>query len=143
MICECPPGAAFRAICWPCSPAVDYREQVTERYGNTTARIRRCRRKSKPRRKGSCHAPDQDAHPRRVTDTLLGSEVRRAAAGMTQADLGALVPCDNSTVSRVEASILAPDEAFALACDTAFPHVGGWFTRFYRECNGWSAPFPS
>lgn len=76
---------------------------------------------------------------------FFGSEVRRAreAAGMTQADLGALVPCDNSTVSRVEAGILAPDEAFALACDTAFPHVGGWFTRFYRECNGWSAPFPS
>ena len=76
---------------------------------------------------------------------FFGSEVRRAreAAGMTQADLGALVPCDNSTVSRVEAGILAPDEAFALACDNAFPHVGGWFTRFYRECNGWSAPFPS
>jgi transcriptional regulator with XRE-family HTH domain len=48
---------------------------------------------------------------------FFGSEVRRAreAAGMTQADLGALVPCDNSTVSRVEAGILAPDEAFALA----------------------------
>jgi hypothetical protein len=46
-------------------------------------------------------------------------------------------------VSRVKAGILAPDEAFALACDSAFPHVGGWFARFYRECNGWSAPFPS
>lgn len=76
---------------------------------------------------------------------FFGSEVRRAreAAGMTQADLGALVPCDNSSVSRVEAGLLAPDEAFALACDNAFPHVGGWFMRFYRECGGWSAPFPS
>jgi transcriptional regulator with XRE-family HTH domain len=76
---------------------------------------------------------------------FFGSEVRRAreAAGMTQAGLGALVPCDNSTVSRIEAGILEPDETFAEACDRAFPHLGGWFTRFYRESRGWDGPYPS
>jgi hypothetical protein len=36
---------------------------------------------------------------------FFGSEVRRAreAAGMSQAELGALVPCDKSVVSRIEA----------------------------------------
>jgi ribosome-binding protein aMBF1 (putative translation factor) len=39
----------------------------------------------------------------------FGSEVRRAreAAGMSQTDLGALVPCDKATVSRIEAGLTA------------------------------------
>jgi ribosome-binding protein aMBF1 (putative translation factor) len=61
----------------------------------------------------------------------FGSEVRRArdAAGMSQSELGALVPCDKSAVSRVEAGLTSPDEAFARACDAAFPQMGGWFMR--------------
>src|SRR5581483_3046471 len=61
---------------------------------------------------------------------------------MTQAELGALVPCDNSTVSRIEAGILEPDDAFAEACDRAFSHLGGWFTRFCRDSRGWDGPYP-
>jgi transcriptional regulator with XRE-family HTH domain len=74
----------------------------------------------------------------------LGSEVRRAreAAGMSQSDLGALVPCDKATVSRVEAGLSQPDEAFARACDAAFPQMGGWFTRFYTDSQTWGAVFP-
>jgi transcriptional regulator with XRE-family HTH domain len=74
----------------------------------------------------------------------LGAEVRRAreAAGMSQTDLGNLVPCDKATVSRVEAGLIAPDEALAKACDTAFPAMQGWFTRFWRDWQTWGAVFP-
>jgi transcriptional regulator with XRE-family HTH domain len=75
---------------------------------------------------------------------FFGSEVRRAreAAGMTLADLAVLVPCDPSTVSRIESGILAPDAHLARVCDEAFPQLGGWFTRFYAESRDWNAPFP-
>lgn len=70
---------------------------------------------------------------------FFGAEVRlaRTAAGMSLADLGRLVPCDKSTVSRVESGLLAPDEAFARACDEAFPGAGGWYMRFYRAHAKW------
>lgn len=74
----------------------------------------------------------------------FGSEVRRAreAAGKTQSELGDLVPCDKSAVSRVEAGLIAPDETFARACDAAFPQMGGWFTRFWKDSQTWGAAFP-
>jgi transcriptional regulator with XRE-family HTH domain len=74
---------------------------------------------------------------------FFGSEVRRAreAAGMSQTELGELVPCDKSVVSRVEANLTMPDEAFAVACDAAFPSAGGWFTRFYRNSRTWGEAF--
>lgn len=74
---------------------------------------------------------------------FFGSEVRRAreAAGMSQAELGDLVPCDKATVSRIETGLLAPDEAFAKACDAAFPQMGGFFSRFLNDSGGWSAAF--
>ena len=76
---------------------------------------------------------------------FFGSEVRRAreAAGMPQAELGALVPCDKSVVSRIEAGLVQADEAFARACDVAFPHLDGFFTRFWKDCQTWSAAFPA
>ena len=57
---------------------------------------------------------------------FFGAEVRRAreAAGMTLAEFGALVPCDASRVSRIEAGLLMPDDAFAVAADRAFPKAG-------------------
>jgi hypothetical protein len=75
---------------------------------------------------------------------FFGSEVRRAreTAGMPQAELGALVPCDKSVVSRIEAGLVQADEAFARTCDVAFPHQDGFFTRFWRDCQTWSASFP-
>jgi transcriptional regulator with XRE-family HTH domain len=73
----------------------------------------------------------------------FGSEVRRAreAKGMSQTDLGELVPCDKATVSRVENGFTMPDEAFAVACDTAFPEMGGWFWRFWKDSRGWGSAF--
>ena len=76
----------------------------------------------------------------------FGSEVRRARneAGLTLAELGALVPCDNSTVSRIEAGLIAPDLHFAEVCDHAFPFCRGWFTRFFTDSADWagSSVFP-
>jgi transcriptional regulator with XRE-family HTH domain len=74
----------------------------------------------------------------------FGSEVRRArdAAAMSQSELGALVPCDKSAVSRIEAGLTSPDEAFARACDAAFPQMGGWFMRFWQDSQTWGAAFP-
>jgi transcriptional regulator with XRE-family HTH domain len=74
---------------------------------------------------------------------FFGSEVRRAreAAGMTQTELGELVPCDKSVVSRIEASLIQADQAFARACDVAFPHLDGFFMRFWKDCQTWGAAF--
>jgi transcriptional regulator with XRE-family HTH domain len=75
---------------------------------------------------------------------FFGAEVRRAreAAGMTLAELGATVPCDASTVSRIESGRLSPTERFANACDEAFPQMGGWFTRFYNDSSRWDGSYP-
>ncbi|HEY0937083.1 MAG TPA: helix-turn-helix transcriptional regulator [Trebonia sp.] len=69
----------------------------------------------------------------------FGSELRRARkeAGMTLADLAALVPCDASTVSRIEAGQIVPDLHFAEVCDTAFPFCRGWFSRFVTDSADW------
>jgi DNA-binding XRE family transcriptional regulator len=75
---------------------------------------------------------------------FFGAEVRRArtAAGMTLADLAATVPCDASTVSRIEAGTLSPGQRFAVACDEAFPGMGGWFSRFCHDSRTWAGPHP-
>jgi hypothetical protein len=62
---------------------------------------------------------------------------------MTQTELGELVPCDKSTVSRIEASLVQADQAFARACDVAFPHLNGFFARFWKDCQTWGAAFPA
>jgi transcriptional regulator with XRE-family HTH domain len=75
---------------------------------------------------------------------FFGAEVRRAreAAGMTLADLAATVPCDASTVSRIESGLLSPTERFAVACDEAFPHMAGWFMRFCADSRTWAVAHP-
>lgn len=86
----------------------------------------------------------RDLDPTASPAHFFGSEVRlaRTAAGMTLADLAAIVPCDASTVSRVEAGLLSPTERFAVACDEAFPHMAGWFLRFYQGSRKWRGPHP-
>jgi hypothetical protein len=76
---------------------------------------------------------------------FFGNEVRRAreAAGLPQAQLGALVPCDKSVVSRIESGLVQADEAFARTCDVTFPHLDGFFMRFWKDCQTWSAAFPA
>jgi transcriptional regulator with XRE-family HTH domain len=86
----------------------------------------------------------RDVDPEMSPLHFFGAEVRRAreAAVMTLADLGAMVPCDASTVSRIESGQLSPAERFARACDEAFPQMGGWFGRFYRASLRWDGPYP-
>jgi transcriptional regulator with XRE-family HTH domain len=86
----------------------------------------------------------RDLDPAASPAHFFGAEVRRAreAAGLTLAGLGAVVPCDASTVSRIESGLLSPSERFAAACDEAFPHMGGWFTRFYNNSRKWDGPYP-
>ena len=75
---------------------------------------------------------------------FFGAEVRRAreAAGMTLADLGAAVPCDASTVSKIEAGLLRPTKRFVGACVETFPHLD-WLARFYEESPTWgNGPIP-
>lgn len=76
---------------------------------------------------------------------FFGSEARRAreAVGMSQVEFGDLVPCDRSVVSRVEVGLVHPDEPFARACDVAFPHMSGFFLRFWRDCQSWGVAFPA
>jgi len=55
---------------------------------------------------------------------------------MTLADLGAAVPCDASTVSKIEAGLLRPTTRFVAACMETFPHLE-WLARFYEESQTW------
>jgi transcriptional regulator with XRE-family HTH domain len=86
----------------------------------------------------------RDLDPTASPGHFFGAEVRRArvASGWTLADLAATVPCDASTVSRIEAGTLSPGERFAAACDEAFPAMGGWFARFYHDSRTWAGPHP-
>lgn len=86
----------------------------------------------------------RDLDPTASPGHFFGAEVRRArlAAGLTLAGLAATVPCDASTVSRIEAGTLSPGERFAAACDEAFPLMGGWFSRFYHDSRTWAGPHP-
>jgi Domain of unknown function (DUF5753)/Helix-turn-helix domain len=86
----------------------------------------------------------RDLDPGASPAHFFGAEVRhaRASAGMTLAELGVLVPCDASTVSRVESGLLSPTERFAVACDEAFPNMNGWFARFYGDSRTWAGPYP-
>ena len=86
----------------------------------------------------------RDLDPTASPAHFFGAEVRRArmAASMTLADLAVTVPCDASTVSRIEAGEREPTERFAVACDESFPHMTGWFTRFYLGSRKWNGPHP-
>ena len=61
---------------------------------------------------------------------------------MTLAELGALVPCDASTVSRIESGLPSAAERFAESCDEACGQMGGWFGRFFRASLKWDGPYP-
>lgn len=74
---------------------------------------------------GAIGASKRDLDPGASPLHFFGAEVRRAreAVGMTLADLGAAVPCDASTVSKVEAGLLRPTKRFVAACLETFPHL--------------------
>jgi transcriptional regulator with XRE-family HTH domain len=71
---------------------------------------------------------------------FFGAEFRRAreSANMSQGAFGVLVPCDVSTVSRVESGHLTPSDAFLDATVKAFPDLV-MLVRFYRASTRWGA----
>jgi transcriptional regulator with XRE-family HTH domain len=74
----------------------------------------------------------------------FGAEFRlaREAAGLTQSQFGATVPCDNSVVSKVEAGLLNPTDRFLAAIVESLPHLD-WLVRFYHDSQKWGGePFP-
>lgn len=74
----------------------------------------------------------------------FGAEFRlaREAAGLTQSQFGATVPCDNSVVSKVEAGLLNPTDRFLAAILESFPRLD-YLIRFYHDSQKWGGePFP-
>lgn len=71
---------------------------------------------------------------------FFGAEFRRAreSANMSQTTFGVAVPCDVSTVSRVESGQLSPTDAFLDATMEAFPELA-LLVRFYRASGKWNA----
>ena len=69
---------------------------------------------------------DLDPGPRRCTSSAPRCGGRARPPSMTLADLGAPVPCDASTVSKIEAGLLRPTERFVAACIETFPGSNGW-----------------
>jgi transcriptional regulator with XRE-family HTH domain len=114
---------------------VAYHFRETDRDGSNTASAGRKRRKvaTMPKKRTLTPGASPLHH--------FGSELRRAReeAGLTLAEFGALIPCDNSTVSRIEAGLIPPDLYLAEVADRAFPFARGWFTRFLTDSQNWIA----
>ena len=113
-------------------PGQYYRGKCRSHYRQHTAPVRQCPKPpGKLHQDGSYRARQRDLDPGASPLHFFGAEVRRAreAAGMTLADLGATVPCDASTVSKIEAGLLRPTKRFVAACVETFPQME-WLTRF-------------
>ena len=69
----------------------------------------------------------RDLDPGATPLHFFGAEVRRAreADGMTLADLGALVPCDASTVSKIEAQLRTTERFVTARRDLPAAGVAG------------------
>jgi transcriptional regulator with XRE-family HTH domain len=63
----------------------------------------------------------------------------RLAHGWTLDELSRRTGINAAHLSRIENGWRPPTEKVALACDTAFPERGGWFTDWYNESRTWSA----
>jgi len=75
---------------------------------------------------------------------FFGAEVRQAreAADMTLADLGAVVSCDASTVSKIEAGLLRPNASWPRASRPSLSWSGWAGSTRNRRC-GATAPSPA
>lgn len=74
----------------------------------------------------------------------FGRQVKKArlARGWTIREAGRALGFDNAHVSRVESGIRPPTDAFARACDRAWPEHDGWFYDFFTEARGWAVTPP-
>ena len=76
---------------------------------------------------------------------FFGAELRRAraAAGLSQDQLGQRLGYSSAQVGKVEVGERAPSQDFAQGCDQTFPEVGGLFTRIYQLTRRWDGGYPS
>ncbi len=82
---------------------------------------------------------ERELNPGESPAAFFGNEVReaRTKAKMSQPDLGSVLGYDGSYVSKVETGTIVPDEKFVSGLDPVFPHMNGWFGRFWRESRNW------
>ena len=78
---------------------------------------------------------ERELDPGASPAAFFGNEVReaRTAAKMSQPALGAAVGYDGTYVSKVETGTIVPDDDFVNGLDGIFPHMNGWFTRFWSQ----------
>jgi transcriptional regulator with XRE-family HTH domain len=75
---------------------------------------------------------------------FFGAELRRAraAAGMSQDQLGRELSFSGDLVGKIETCERAPSPDFAAGCDSVFPHFDGLFTRLVGLARRWDGPYP-
>jgi transcriptional regulator with XRE-family HTH domain len=76
---------------------------------------------------------------------FFGAELRRtrAAAGLSQDQLGQRLGYSGALVGKVEMGERAPSQDFAEGCDQTFPDTGGLFGRIYQLARRWDGGYPS
>jgi len=76
---------------------------------------------------------------------FFGAELRRAraAAGLSQEQLGQRVGYSAAQVGKVETGERAPSQDFARHCDQALSDAGGLFTRLHALIQRWDGGYPS
>ncbi len=76
---------------------------------------------------------------------FFGAELRRAraAAGLSQDQLGQRLGYSGAQVGKVEMGERAPSQDFAQGCDQAFAESGGLFGRLYELARRWDGGYPS
>ena len=88
---------------------------------------------------------ERELDPGASPAAFFGNEVREAATGakMSQAALGAAVGYDATYVSKVETGTIVPDDDFVNGLDRIFPHMNGWFARFWINSRKWEGQYPA
>jgi transcriptional regulator with XRE-family HTH domain len=76
---------------------------------------------------------------------FFGAELRlaRAAAGLSQEQLGQRIGYSAALVGKVETGERAPSQDFARRCDQALPDAGGLLLRIYVLTQRWDGGYPS
>ena len=76
---------------------------------------------------------------------FFGAELRRAraAAGLSQEQLGQRVGYSGAQVGKIEMGERAPSQDFAKLCDSALPDAGGLFVRVHALARRWDGGYPS
>src|ERR1700733_1956105 len=84
---------------------------------------------------------DPGASPRVCSCAELGRA--RAAAGLSQEQLGQRVGYSGAQVGKGETGERAPSQDFARHCDQALLDAGGLFTRLHALIQRWDGGYPS